>query len=789
MSRGARVLMVSSIILLGLVLFPFQTIHPGYSEMMDALQSTIVIHNNAEFEDVAESMGWPGNGTQENPYIIENLTIQPPSGMNGISISNTTLYFIIRDVNVSGSTEAGVYLQNVSNGVIERSLFEGNYVGIKAYNSSNIVVRDNEFVNNTSIGFRAEGCEDVRVENNRFYEGEVGVLLIRSGNVDVASNYLERNELSIGVKECDGITISQNRMYNYGYEGISIGYYSTNISIVGNDFSVERGRKNENVAYRGIEVWYSNFTLIENNTINGNKSMFHGLRLDRVRNTTIRGNNIAEMDSGGIWIWGGEGVVVEENKILFNGESGIRFEHVNNATIKRNEIAYNYGYVYLFGYHGYGIRMESSNNLVITENLISFNPIGIKIFSGKSNRIYNNSFFYNADTGDKYHHGKIQAYDDSGGNMWYDPSGYGNYWADWARNNDTNDEDGDGIVDWPYKIGWHGYDYYPLKSQPVAWKVEPKSPKKVSIAYGVGYLNISWITPDGNGSSPIQGLRVYRNGEVIAILSPDSTFYNDTSVINGERYEYYLTAFNRERESIRSNTVEGIPGIPGAPLNLTAKGGDGYVFLSWKTPLNIGGSHIIYYKIYRDNYIFPPPCPGGPPSWELVGTVPAIQPYFTDTNVVNGESYIYTVRAVNEYGEGPKSNTAVASPGDAPSPPLNLTARMGDGYVNLTWKWPTYNGSRGLYGYRIYSNGELVGEVGPDELYYNYTLEKPGTYVFYVTAVNYYGESPPSNEVTINYGEEENEVEGNGIQEELSVVIVIALVILVIAAAIWRGRG
>ena len=70
-------------------------------------------------------------------------------------------------------------------------------------------------------------------------------------------------------------------------------------------------------------------------------------------------------------------------------------------------------------------------------------------------------FYFNHGSNDSYNTSHVQAYD-AGTNYWNNDT-MGNYWYDWAKNNDTNDQNGDGIVDWPYKIdGGSNQDEYPL---------------------------------------------------------------------------------------------------------------------------------------------------------------------------------------------------------------------------------------------------------------------------------------------------------------------------------------
>jgi hypothetical protein len=106
------------------------------------------------------------------------------------------------------------------------------------------------------------------------------------------------------------------------------------------------------------------------------------------------------------------------------------------------------------------------------------------IYNSNNNLIWGNRFYFNHGSGDTYDISHIQAYD-AGSNEWNN-SAMGNYWHDWANNNDTNDEDNDGIVDWPYKIsGSDVYDYYPLKEPEV---VIPELPSMLFIVLIVAFV-------------------------------------------------------------------------------------------------------------------------------------------------------------------------------------------------------------------------------------------------------------------------------------------------------------
>ena len=81
--------------------------------------------------------------------------------------------------------------------------------------------------------------------------------------------------------------------------------------------------------------------------------------------------------------------------------------------------------------------------------------------------------------------------------------------------------------------------------------------------------------------------------------------------------------------------------------------------------------------------------------------------------LTNGVLYTFTVAAVNDVGEGAKTNEVVVKPAIAPGAPQNLKALPGDGFVKLTWGIPAYDGFMPITHYVIYMNGELLkdGEI------------------------------------------------------------------------------
>jgi len=86
-----------------------------------------------------------GDGTQQNPFLIKDLIINPPVTNNGIVISDITKFVKISNVQINGGIN-GIAIQNSKNIIIEK-------VSIKSSSDSGIVIlgSNNILVNSTTI--------------------------------------------------------------------------------------------------------------------------------------------------------------------------------------------------------------------------------------------------------------------------------------------------------------------------------------------------------------------------------------------------------------------------------------------------------------------------------------------------------------------------------------------------------------------------------------------------------------------------------------------------------------
>ena len=218
----------------------------------------------------------------------------------------------------------------------------------------------------------------------------------------------------------------------------------------------------------------------------------------------------------------------------------------------------------------------------------------------------------------------------------------------------------------------------------------PAAPSGLSATPGDGRVTLSWTDPGDASITKYQYSTDYMigggNGNIgvgtfndIDLTSLDSTSdpgfikYTVTGLDNGVTYPLALRAVNPYGEGAPS-TVNALM-VPAAP-KLSAAPGDGLVVLSWDDPDNLT---ISEYQLPQSD----------PPGWSKITGSNATTTTHTVTRLTNYTGYSFQVRAVNETGIGPASNSASATPRlPKPAKPAGLGAAAGDKQVTLKWTDP-----------------------------------------------------------------------------------------------------
>ncbi|MEM0448291.1 MAG: fibronectin type III domain-containing protein [Methanomassiliicoccales archaeon] len=278
----------------------------------------------------------------------------------------------------------------------------------------------------------------------------------------------------------------------------------------------------------------------------------------------------------------------------------------------------------------------------------------------------------------------------------------------------------------------------------------PSAPVGLTATPGERFIKLNWTKPQSDGGSPVLGYKIYRG------LAPGSeTFLADAGnvnsfiaagLINGKTYYFKVSAYNEAGEGPLSAAVSEISGlVPSAPLDLNARAGDQFVYLSWSAPTISGSGPVLSYLIFRG---LEPGKEAPEPIAEVTTTT------YNNTGLTNGQMYYYKIKAKNAIGEGPFSSEVSAkpsTPGSAPSVPLNVQAVGGYKHILITWNPPLSDGNKPILGYKIYrglfSGNEVYLATVSTNYYNNTALENDTTYYYRVAAYNEVGTGPQSEEV------------------------------------------
>ena len=260
----------------------------------------ITINNNADFV----TLGFPGDGSPSNPFIIENLTIT--SNHTLISINRTTVYFYIRNNILNGSSRSnpGIILTNVAHGMINANIITNCYVGISISQSHKNTITNNTLSHNHEGIFLTDYyvTGNNTITHNIIVNNKDGIVLSSARKITVTHNYVSNNnETGIRVESARvDITLLYNAIIN-NTQGIYIaGSVYSNIAhnIVAN---------NTGYGIFLISPLYIKYRLCEPNTI----------ILNDFRGNNLGGNSQAYDDAtcnvfaGNYW---DDGALVDQNE-------------------------------------------------------------------------------------------------------------------------------------------------------------------------------------------------------------------------------------------------------------------------------------------------------------------------------------------------------------------------------------------------------------------------------------------------------------------------------------------
>ncbi len=418
-----------------------------------------------------DSYDWcSGSGSFEDPYIIENVSINANNQKSGIFIENSSVYSIIRNN----------FITNSASGINPTY-----YGGIEIKNSLNIIIEKNNFSYNNGFGIYIQQSSNIIVSKNDIeFNNYSGIYIINSKNNTINSNRVNDNFYGLLLKD-NNETIIQNNTFNRNFDGIYLN-------------GQEKGCNNN---------------LIEGNYIK--KNNFHGIYVTGYSyNNSIINNIIINNSLNGIYLIRSINNMIKNNIIANNTDNGIfLFINSKNNNILSNSIINN----------GAGILLSSnSDENIFSNNLLYSNKkfgVLINTLDSSFNLFSNNNFSLN-----------ILNAKDNGTNNFWNNSFIGNFWDDYSEIlEDVSDIDDDGIGDIAYNIsGMAGsIDYLPIWDDGHDGTELHIDGKGINGNNWDWYSSRKWISGSGTLLNPylIKKLTISHTSESFSILIENSNKY------------------------------------------------------------------------------------------------------------------------------------------------------------------------------------------------------------------------------------------------------------------------
>ena len=411
----------------------------------------ILIDSDADFI----TYGFPCNGSEQDPYLIQNFNIDTSSDV-GMVIADTTKNFIVQNCSITAKL-IGLYLNNNS-GVMQEinnnELKNNQYYGMYVYLCPHVKISENRCFNN-DVGLAVFFSDNSYITKNFCYENENGIVTQYTSDTTIINNTCQNNTFGVNCAFVLSLDIYDNIFINNieGVSGYSVNfstfsnntitysdggfnlYACDNTEIIENSLeynyigiqhnngfstNITKNKCLENTY--GIRTFDSHSTLIEENICN--KNSLDGIYIRRSSSTLIVNNTCNDNFENGIYdsYWGM--YIAEPHEIIGNSCNnntyGIQLDTTQRIEVFNNTCTRNLQ----------GIILKDSDSTDIIFNILQDNiEYGVYLDSkSTNNEIHHNDFVNNNRKGTEF--GKAQGYDDGFSNRWYDKNNEeGNYWS------------------------------------------------------------------------------------------------------------------------------------------------------------------------------------------------------------------------------------------------------------------------------------------------------------------------------------------------------------------------
>ncbi len=372
-------------------------LHPPPSLPQDAAVTTPIFVDGTNPYLGWDDWSWvKGSGTFADPYVIANLTIDGDMDWTCISIANTREYFRVENCTLYNSgwhPNAGIYLSNVTNGVIQDNhCIDNRAEGIFLSSSNNCTLSGNTCLENVYNGiYLNSSANNTLLGNNCSGNGDNGIFLSLSENCTLSGNLCTGNSIwGILLSSSSNCTLTGNLLELCGLflEGPVSSTLSTSIdatnTVNGNPLRFLASISGVVIPGNTGEVILVNCSGItinqllnpgvcihlinsSNNYITGNNctGFYYGIYLNASDNNTLSGNNCTENYDKGIYLSSSANNTLSGNTCAGNDDDGIFLYSSYNNSLSDNNCTGNY----------FGITISRANNNTLSGNNCTGNSV------------------------------------------------------------------------------------------------------------------------------------------------------------------------------------------------------------------------------------------------------------------------------------------------------------------------------------------------------------------------------------------------------------------------------
>ncbi len=261
-------LMIYFLVLFSLFL---QTLISNSTITSDTCALVVNDYMNIHSDDDFITMGFPGSGTESDPYVIENYKIHSSDPTcEGIHVKNTTKYFVIQECEISNSFYA-IFVEDVAPGtgqVLNNYCYSNKHDGMGIENSNDLIISGNIIEGSYCVGLTIMNCSDLLISNNKISSsGRSGLAIYSSSNLNITENISKENKYNGIVMRVTINCILYKNLFESNEEyGVEIDVYCSENIFHHNDFIDNNLEVATSQAKDGgiNEIWYDS-TMLEGN--------------------------------------------------------------------------------------------------------------------------------------------------------------------------------------------------------------------------------------------------------------------------------------------------------------------------------------------------------------------------------------------------------------------------------------------------------------------------------------------------------------------------------------------